>query len=184
MNKEIIGKTEEFVAKEFQGNPHYSFNDWTVMYNHSLKVRDIALRIAKDLPCDKTTIAICAFLHDIGKTFKADSETLHKHHEDFNLLVSEKFLDSLELSSKQLKKAKEVIANNTDSVETKVIEDADTLALYADKKLYMLFIQWAKENNFNDAIQRKIDKFSKLNFEVSKEIGKDWYEQMKKDWAL
>ena len=108
MNEGVIAKTEEFLAQEFQKHPHYSFNDWTVMYDHSLKVRDIALRIAEDVVCDKTVVAVGGLLHDIGKTHKADPETLHKRHEEFNLSVSEAFLDSLGLPAEQLQRVKEV----------------------------------------------------------------------------
>jgi len=184
MVEKIVSKTEEFLAREFEKNPHYSFNDGTVMRDHSLKVRDIALQIAADLPCDKTVVAVCALLHDIGKTFRADAETLHKRHEEFNWRVSETFLNSLDLPKEQLEKIKAIISHASDSVEMKIIEDADALALYADKRLYMLYIRWAKDNNLGDAARRKIDKFSKLNFAASKEIGEAWFEQMKKDWAL
>ena len=184
MNEEAITRTEAFLKEKFQAHPHYSFNDWTVMYNHSLKVRDIALQIAEDVVCDKAIVVVGGLLHDIGKTYKADPETLHKRHEEFNLPVSEAFLDSLGLPTEQLQRIKEVVAHKSDSMEMRVIEDADALALYADKRLYTLFIQWAKENGLDDAIQRKLVKFSKLNFEKSKEIGKEWYEQMQKDWGL
>jgi len=64
----------------------------------------------------------------------------------------------------------------------KVIKDADALALYADKRLYMLFIQWAVENNLDASIQRKIDKFQKLRYAESRNIGNEWFENMKRDW--
>ena len=184
MDQEIIIRTEVFLAQEFKAHPHYSFNDWAVMYNHSLKVRDIALKLAEDMPCDKIVVTIGALLHDIGKTYDTDAETLHKRHEEFNLPVSQGFLDSLGFPVEQLQKIKEVVAHDSDSTEMKVIEDADTLALYADKKLYTLYIQWARENNLSDAVQRKLDKFLRLNFEKSKAMGKEWYEQMKKDWGV
>ena len=184
MNEGVIAKTEGFLAQEFQQHPHYSFNDWTVMYDHSRKVRDIASQIAEDMPCDKTVVAIGALLHDIGKTYEADPETLHKRHEEFNLPVSEQFLNSLSLPGEQLQRVKEVVSHKGDSVEMKIVEDADALALYADKRLYTLYIQWARENNLADAIQRKLNKFSKVNFERSRELGKEWYEQMKRDWGV
>lgn len=184
MNEEVVIKTERFLAQEFQKHPHYSFHDWTVMYDHSVKVRDIALQIARDMACDKTVVAIGALLHDIGKTYETDAGILHKRHEEFNLPVSEGFLETLEFSAEQLQKVKKVIAHKSDSIEMKIIEDADALALYADKRLYALFIAWARENNLNDAIQRKLDKFLKLHFEVSKQMGKGWYEQTKRDWGV
>ncbi|MBI2123929.1 MAG: HD domain-containing protein [Candidatus Wildermuthbacteria bacterium] len=184
MNEEVIVKTDEFLALEFQKHPHYSFNDWTVMYDHSRKVLDIALQIAEDISCDKIVVAIGALLHDIGKTYETDAETLHKRHEEFNLLVSEEFLDSLSLPKEQLQRAKEVVSHKSDSVEMKIVEDADALALYGDKRLYTLYIQWARKNSLADAIQRKLDKFSKLNFERSRDLGEEWYDNMKKDWGV
>lgn len=184
MNEETILKTEEFLAQEFQKHPHYSFNDWTVMYDHSRKVRDIALQLAENIPCDKTVVAVGALLHDIGKTYETDAETLHKRHEEFNFPVSEQFLNSLSIPEEQFQRVKEVVSHKSHSVEMKVVEDADALALYADKRLYTLYIQWARENSLLDAIQRKLDKFSKLNFEKSRDLGKGWYDQMKKDWGI
>ncbi len=184
MNRELIEKTKQFVKDSFTKHPHYSFNDWSVMYNHSVLTQEISLKIAQEVDCDKTLVSIGALLHDIGKTYEADPETLHKRHEEFNLLVSEEFLKSLNLQEEQLERLKEIVSYQDDSTEIKVIKDADALAFYADKKLYMLFIGWARQNNLEDSTQRKIDKFSKLNFEASKEIGEDWFKQMKKDWGI
>ena len=91
----LITQTEEFVKQAFIQNPHYSFDDWTVMYNHSVMVKDIVLEITNEIVCDKEAIAIGALLHDIGKTYKTDLETLHTEHESFNLLVSENFFENL-----------------------------------------------------------------------------------------
>lgn len=184
LNQEAIKKVEDFVAQEFEKRPHYSFNDWTVMRDHSFKVRDLALQIADKMVVDKTVVAIGALLHDIGKTYEADADTLHTEHESFNLPVSEKLLDSLGLLETQLQKLKEIVGHISDSPEMKVVEDADALALYADKRLSTLYIEWARENKLDSAIQRKLDKFNKLNFPQSKTMGGQWLEEMKKDWGI
>jgi putative nucleotidyltransferase with HDIG domain len=183
-NLEIIKRVEEFVAQEFEKHPHYSFNDWRVMFDHSVKVKEIALVISETLSLDTTVVAIGALLHDIGKTYEADVETLHTQHEDYNLPVSEQLLNTIGLSEDQVQKLKQIISHKSDSLEMQVVEDADALALYADKRLYTLFITWARENKLDKAIQRKIDKFGKLHFEKSKKIGEEWFEQMKKDWGV
>ena len=181
---QVIERVEAFVAEEFEKHPHYSFNDWKVMRDHSIGVKEIALQICEGMSVDTAIVAIGALLHDIGKTYEADAKTLHTNHEDFNLPVSEELLDTLGLSAEQLQKLKEVISHKSDSVEMWVIEDADALAFYADKRLYTLFIEWAGENNLDKAIQRKIDKFEKLHFDQSKKIGTKWFEQMKKEWGV
>jgi|GEM_PF-1011616 len=177
-----IKKTREFVKNSFIKNPHYSFDHWSVMYNHSIKVENIALKIAKEIECDKKLVVLGALLHDIGKTHKVDTHTLHYNHEDFNLKVSKKFIKSLDLPVDTAKEFEDIVSYNSHSVEAKIIKDADALALYADKRLYMLFLVWAIENKLFSSIQRKIDKWGKLNFDVSKKIGKKWYRQMCSDW--
>lgn len=152
------------------------------MYNHSVLVKDLALKISDQVECDKTVVAIGALFHDIGKTHKADEETLRFDHEKFNLPISEKFIDASSLTEDKKFKLKEIISYTSDSVEAKIIKDADALALFADQKLYMLFIEWAVKNNFASAIQRKIDKFKKLRFPVSVEMGRKWFDQMMVDW--
>lgn|SRR3989344_3474988 len=183
-NQEAIKRVEIFMAHEFEKHPHYSFDDWTVMRDHSFKVRDLAMQISSGMSVDTTVVAIGALLHDIGKTHKTEAEVLHRHHEEFNLPVSEAVLDTLGLPSGQLKKLKEVVRHKSDSDEMRIIEDADALALYADKRLYTLFINWARENHLNSAIQRKLDKFNRLNFRQSKDLGRDWYQQMVADWKV
>ena len=178
-----IERVKEFVKKQFIKNPDFSFNDWRIMYNHSLKVEEIAMKIAESVECDRLLLSISALLHDIGKAYKADVQTLHYKHEEFNLKVAEGFIDSLGLSSERLEKLKQIMSSKGDSTELKIIKDADALALFADKTLYMLYIKWAHEKGLDSSIKRKLDKFSKSNFEVSKEIGKKWFEQMKKDWG-
>lgn len=184
MNDEIIKKVEAFVENEFKKHPHHSFGDWTVMRDHSMKVRDLALQIGEDRSQASLVLVIAALLHDIGKTYEADVETLHAHHEEFNLLVSEVFLDTLGLSDGQLQTIKDLIGHTSDTEEMRVLEDADALAFYADKRLYMLFIEWARERGLGDSIQKKLDKFDILHFERSRQIGKEWYEQMRQDWGF
>lgn len=184
MDTSLINRTETFVKRTFIQNPHYSFNDWSVMYNHSIIVKDLALEITSNMECDKEIVAIGALLHDIGKTYEASPETLHAKHELFNLSVSENFLESLNLSQDKLKKLKRLVSYSDDSTEMKVIKDADAIALYKDKKLYMLYIKWATKNKLDLAIRRKLIKFNNLNFNFSKKIAKPFFDQMKGDWEI
>jgi putative nucleotidyltransferase with HDIG domain len=178
----FVQKTEEFIKNAFIANPHYSFDHWSVMYNHSIKVKEIALQIAETMHCNKTLVAIGALLHDIGKTYKTDNETLHKDHEKFNLTVSEDFLETLQLPQDDLSQLKLLVSFQSNSVEMQIIKDADALAMYADKHLYTLFIKWAVDNKLETAIKRKVEKFSKLNFDISRQIGEPLLENMRLDW--
>lgn len=182
MGQDIVAKTREFVKNAFIDNPSYSFGDWSVMYEHSLLVQQIALLISSAVKADKFVISVASLLHDIGKTHDADEKTLHAEHEKFNLAVCEKFLDELDMSEGERIKIKRIISFEEDSVETKIIKDADALAFYADKRLHTLFLDWATKNGHDADIERKLGKFSKLNFDISKITGKVWFEQTKRGW--
>jgi len=184
LNKKIVEKTKAFVKAAFQANPHYSFNHWSVMYNHSVNVQKIAIKISEKIECNKTLVSLGALLHDIGKTYKADPKILHRDHEKFNLIVSETFLKSLNLSKKDYSKVCNLILHKSRSVEMKIIRDADALAMYFDKKLYMPWIEWAIKNQSwcKSEIERKLNKYNHLNFTISRQLGKAPREKMKKDW--
>jgi len=184
MKKDSVFLTRNFVKSKFMKNPHYSFDNWVVMYAHSLNVEKMAVKISKGTKCDRQVLSIGSLLHDIGKTYKTDKGTLHKHHEDFNLVVSENFLGTLGLDKKSLDKIKKIISYKSKSVEMRIIKDADAIAFYYDKRLNMLFLNWARRNRLGDAIERKLRKFDKLRFEASRKIGKPWFERMKKDWKI
>ena len=178
----LIRETNKFVKKSFQKNPHHSFNNWQIMYNHSLLVKKLSLKLAKHINCNQTALSIGALLHDIGKTYKADQMTLHEKHEELNSVVAEKFLKNLNLTPKNHKLIIEIISRKGSSNEMKIVKDADTISGWKDKKLYMLVIKWLLKNNLQGSLDRKLAKFENLNFEISKKIGKPWYEKMKKDW--
>jgi len=178
----LIRKTREFVKQAFIEHPHYSFGHWSVMYDHSCKVEELAMKIAEEVECDRLLVAIASLLHDIGKTHQADAETLHREHESFNLAVSEDFLESLGLPSEKLGKLKRLVSFEDDSVEMRVIKDADAMAFPADKRLYMLFIKWVDKERIEPSVQGKLDKFQKLNFAVSRDMSRDWFERMERDW--
>lgn len=183
MRDEIL-KTGLFVKEKFRENPYYSFNDWHVMYNHSIIVEKLASRISRGMKCDRLLVSLGALLHDIGKTYKTDEETLHKHHEGFNLAVSIEFIEGLGLPGKKLSKLKKIVSYSSSSVEMKIVKDADALAFYYDRKLNRLFLKWAKAKELDSSIERKISKFGNLYFEESRKIGKEWLERMKKGWKV
>jgi putative nucleotidyltransferase with HDIG domain len=182
MQEDLIHRAEEFVKNAFIENPHYSFGHWSVMYDHSVRVKDFVLKISEHVDCDKTLAAIGGLFHDIGKTQRADEETLHYDNEKFNLPITEKFIETLSLTQDEKNKLKSIVSYSGDLIEIKVIKDADALAFFADKKLNMLFLEWAVEKKLTPSIQRKLDKFKKLRFPFSIEMGRELFENMKKDW--
>lgn len=185
MKKDLIRLTEKFVKESFIARPNFSFNDWTIMYNHAVMVEKFAVKIASDMKCDKIAIAISALLHDIGKTADIDEKILYKQHSDFNLPMSKQFLEGLELPHATLEKIEKMISYQGNSVEMKIIKDADAIAFSADKKLYMAFLNWAKKNKMDvmELAKKKLDKYNALNFPKSSLIGEKYFERMKKDYS-
>jgi putative nucleotidyltransferase with HDIG domain len=177
-------QVQEFVKKSFQENQDYSFGDWAIMYEHSLKVKEIALQIAKSVNCDKELLGIEALLHDIGKTYKTDTEVLREHHAELGYEVAKNFLPKLNLSREQNKKIARFLSGNMDSIEARMIKDADIIAFFFDERLQEAFKIWADEQGFSKELQKKADKINKLEFEVSKIIAKPLYEEMKERWHL
>lgn len=177
-----IKTVRKFVKNAFKENPHHSFNDWRIMYNHSLTVESLVLKLAKHFDCNKTALSIGALLHDIGKTYQADPITLHEKHEELNLVVARDFLNKLGLDQATYKIIEEILTQKGNSNEMKIVKDADTMSLWKNKKFYMLLIQWLIKNDLQDSIKRKLGKFDNLNFEISKKISKKWYSRMKRDW--
>lgn len=175
---------QEFLKKVFVDNPDYSFGDWTVMYQHSLNVRDLALKIAEQVECDKEVLEIFTLLHDIGKAYKADDLFLHEHHEELGFKVTEPILSKLLLTAEQLVKLTEFLKGDLSSPEAMVVKDADTLAFFMDERLQDLFKKWADEKGLVGELQRKADKYQKLKFEISKRLAEPFYEDMKKRWNL
>jgi len=184
MSKEIIEKTKQFVKDSFIKNPKFSFNDWTIMYNHHLFVLDLSLKISKNLDknYDPLVLQVGALLHDIGKAYKADEKTLVEKHAFLGWEVSKEFLEKLDLKLEQLKKIQEIWEKDKTNTEKQIIEDADTLIFYIDKKLSQIYKKWAIERKYREGMQKKIDKFNSLHFEYSKKIGKPLLEEFKKHW--
>lgn len=184
MEQITINQIEKFVKDSFVENPSYSFNDWTIMYEHSLKVKDIALQIAESIDCNKELLTIMALLHDIGKAYKTDEQILQEHHDELGYEVAKDFLPLLNLSEKYVGILKGFLSGNLKSIEVQIVKEADIIAFFSDKNLQQALKNWADKQDLLDELQRKADKFKQLEFSVSKEIARPLYEEMKKQWHL
>lgn len=177
-----IEETEVFVRKAFYNNPHHSFGDGSVIYEHSVRVKEFAMQIGGQVGANVQLVALGGLLHDIGKTYLADEETLHKRHEELNVVVADTLLTSLNLPNTESEKLRRLISHTDHSIEMEVIEDADALAFFSDKRLYMLFIDWAVKTNHLTTIKRHKEKYAHLHFPLSRELGRSAFIQMEKDW--
>lgn len=180
----ISKQVQEFIRESFQGNPDYSFGDWTIMYKHSLKVKETALQIAKSVECDKELLAIEALLHDIGKVYRANSKMLRKHHAKLGYKVAGKFVEQLDLSRQMKKELMTFLKGRKGSIEGQIVKDADVVSFFSDVKLQKAFKNWAEKEGLRAELQRKANKINELEFDVSKKIAWPFYEKMKRRWCL
>lgn len=176
-------KTKEFVKQAFIRNPHYSFNDWKIMYDHSITVYEVALRIAKDVPCDVEVLSIGALLHDIGKTVKADEATLRKKHSELGAVASEEFLNRLDLTSERKARIMSLFSPDCELVEKKIIEDADIVSFYMDDRLADAFEEWAKSRGLYSEFSRKLGNIGKLRFDASRTMALPYYDKLSLKWG-
>mgnify|MGYP001602545979 FL=1 len=177
-------KAREFLKKSFQNNSSYSFGDWTIMYNHSLRVKEYALQIAESIECDKELLYIEALFHDIGKAYKTNLKILKEQHARLGFAVAGSIMLELNISATQRKKLESFLCGDINSVEGRIIKDADILAFFSDIKLQSAFKNWAEKEMLFGELQRKADKINKLQFNISKKIAEPLYQSMKRQWHL
>jgi len=182
--EEIVEKTKKFLEKIFRENEHFSFGYWKIMYDHSIIVLKYALQIAETEECDKLVLRLGALLHDSGKAYKADEETLMKMHEKFSYEISKDFLNEFDLNEEQKTKLRGILTSESDTVEKHIIEDADIISFYADEQLQEAFNKWAIKKGMPNEMKRKLGKIKKLRFKASKKIAKPFYQKMKERWDL
>lgn len=180
---DLLATVRDFVRAEFIKHPHHSFGDAAVMYDHCLKVEQLGQQLAQGQDCNLFALSIAALLHDIGKTYEADEQTLHAEHESFNLAVCQRFLKQLELPADDLSLVEALIADSSSSMEAIILHDADILAFFMDARLNILFIDWAKEKGLEESIEKKLGNYDRLVLAESKELGREPYGQMRESWG-
>jgi len=179
-----VNQTKAFIKKAFKENPKYSFNNWSIMYDHSLKVHALAISISSSIASDQLVVQLGALLHDIGKTYDADEDTLRQKHGELAHIVSKEHIQNIGLSPAQLDNLTNILREQSGSPESKIIKDADTLAFLADPILQTALMKWADTKGLSDEIPRKIRKAELLNYDVSRELAKPLISETKTHWNL
>lgn len=182
MDRKIFVKTEKFLKQRFIKYPHWSFNNWRVMYEHSIDVKNIALKLAKKIKCDPTIAGISALLHDIGKTYKTSEKNLEINAHTLNAIVARTFLKGSGLPKNKIRKILTILSYKSRAVEYKIMTDADALAFFKDKRLHSLYFEWALKKQKRQNLKRHLKKFDQLHFPESKKIGTKWFKKMLKEW--
>ena len=178
--EDYIQKAESFLEERFKENPGFSFGDWEIMYDHSILVKNYSIKISEEISRDdysKTVLVLGALLHDIGKTYQADEEKLRNKHDELAYEVSRDFLKNLEMEDSQENKLNSLLKGKSDFLEAQIIEDADIVAFFADKKLMKAFKEWALSKDMPEECERKLNKIEQLKFEPSKQLALEYYKE-------
>lgn len=152
------------------------------MYDHSILVMNLSLQIGQGMDCDKTVLSIAALLHDIGKTVKADEETLRKQHAELSAETSKEFIENLKITEHQKKQILQILQKQGNCIEQKIIHDADIVAFFSDEQLQNAFQKWAEEKGLKTELKRKLDKFNDIQFTQSKNLAKDGFDKLSEKW--
>lgn len=119
MNLKIINKAEKF-ARELLGNDSSGHDFW-----HCLRVKNIAMNISSQYDCDKDLITLAAILHDVDD-YKIFGSNGHSHLIEFcdangiDSTCRDKIVAIIDFLSLD-------IQDDSVSIETKIIQDADNL---------------------------------------------------------
>ena len=171
---EILLKLQEFIK---QAHAESSSHDFA----HVLSVLRYAIQIGKDIKesegsVDPFVVCAGALLHDIGKTNSVFSHI----HGLFGGSLAEEFLDGLKIDSNLTEKICRVVVRHTptsmispETVEEMIVFDADTMDRLGLMGLLRGFIGKAGSMGeiLNKYMDKRLEDYSKLHFEVSKRIG-------------
>lgn len=152
----------------------------TMNYDHTLRVRKLAIKIAKKEGADRKVIDVASLLHDVGKL---KSEDWLKHHEKC-VEVAREFLRG-KYDPEFIEKVCHCIETHMgpfnlvgncprpDNLESKVLFDADMVDLMSPTGiLKMVYLLCKEGKNFEEAIRQTKKNFQDINNDLQTESGR------------
>ncbi|VVB74478.1 HD domain protein [Candidatus Tiddalikarchaeum anstoanum] len=157
MNENIVKKAEAFAKEQYN-----KYTEEPLWDNHISLVRDFALKLAEAEHADKLVVEVAAILHDIGYSEGKEDHNITSYN------LAKEFLKSINLPLDKKELILKCILNHggkfsdiKDSIEAKIIQSADGLAIIFDDA-------WKKyENKYLTS-----DEKDELKFFLSKGISK------------
>jgi uncharacterized protein len=177
----IIKLIESFVRNKHSESDSHD-------YSHVLEVSQYSIEIAEriDEPVEPFILICGALLHDIGKT----NLVFGNMHGLIGSSIAEEFLDAIGYARPELKPIRDsicrIVARHTpttmvppETVEEKIVFDADCLDRLGVIGVLRGFI--GKSGSIEEILERKmktrVRDYEKLNFEASRELGKELNEK-------
>ncbi|PIZ01051.1 metal-dependent phosphohydrolase [bacterium (Candidatus Howlettbacteria) CG_4_10_14_0_8_um_filter_40_9] len=149
---------------------------------HFVPMVRYAEELAEELGADKEIVALSGWLHDIGSLV----DDRDNHHITGAEIAEEKLRelnypeDRIERVKKCILNHRGSIDNNRDSLEEKIIAEADIISNFDDiTGLFQaaLVYEGLNRGEAKEAVRKKLEnKYKQLNFDKSREIIKPKYE--------
>ncbi|RMF90099.1 MAG: HD domain-containing protein [Methanobacteriota archaeon] len=177
--KKTLLKMAEFIKDKHAGSEGHS-------YSHVIEVAETAIEIAKKIPeeTDPFIVMAGALFHDIGRVNR-ESGMLHGLEGG---AIAEEYLESIGLDPETVNRITRIVVRHTptsmippETAEEKVVYDADTLERlgWVGVLRGLMGKKGSIESIFERVIKKRESDYGKLHYDVSKEMGKRDYEDLK-----
>jgi putative nucleotidyltransferase with HDIG domain len=167
MNNKTRAEIEEYVKSK----------RWTPIdfyWKHAFQVRDFALLLAKDLGGDTDVIEASALLHDIGK-----SELLALGHEEISSRLAKEFLEKIDFDSTKIPLVQKCIGYEAfDTLETRILRTADSMALIMDEEGQEWYFKNVLKNKKSIILEEIKKSYEEIEFNIAKDIVRDNYNRL------
>lgn len=184
LDKNIINKTNEFLYKHLQDS-NVSAGEKQYRYEHTLRVVNIGIELAKKENSDIETVVLGCMLHDVGK-FDTDD---NMEHGRVSAKIAEKFLKTLNLSEKQIKDICYSIASHVDGgagyeyddiPEAKILSDADNIDRFGAYRIFEAAKHTIEGKTLEEQKRIVSDKLERYKKYYSEDImetksGNEWF---------
>lgn len=168
----IIKLTKEFLRNTLNASSsNVDEEEKKYRYEHSLRVSHIGKQIAEIKGADGFIVEMSCLLHDVGK-FETE---INKDHGRVSAKVAKDFLDTLNLSEKQISDICYSIAVHVDgeagypyedTLESKIVTDADNIDRFGAYRIYQSLdfdnVKQAAVEETYEKINNRIGRLEKL----------------------
>ncbi len=181
MSANIIKKVRDFVEKECE-KPTSKYG-YDVYKCHLVPMVKYAEELSDELGADKEVVILAGWLHDVG----AIIEGRENHHITGAAIAERKLkelnypIEKIELVKKCILNHRGSMQNNRESLEEKIIAEADTISNF-DYSIPGIFkasfvYEDLSQEEARQAVVRKLkNKYAQLHFKKSKELAKPKYD--------
>jgi len=180
MNKSIIEEIKKFVDDESKKTYNIWGHDFFTL--HIMEMHDHAKFLAEKLNADIEVVELAAWLHDIGAITYG-----RKDHHITGAKIAEEKLKEFNYPTDKIGEVKKCVLNhrgsqnsNKDSIEEKIIADADAISAF-DHIQGLFFAAYVAERRSqeearNSVKQKLINSWNKLCFQESRDLIKPKFE--------